>query len=258
MKKILFFLTIIAVSFSCNEKKQKLSNTDLSGDNLKGKVEQVTSTDYKVDSSGKVGEQDSCCVVKVNYDEKGYLTGYSSADKSGANVEKGDYSHYDNGTMKDVKMSKNGKPTSSVSIKIDNDGKYSGAEEFDSANKLQFYYTDLKQNDYGGLTGLKQYKPDSTLKSTMTNTFDNAINTGNESKDSSGKVVFSSSQKLDGNKNVIEETTKTVTKDSTINKVTKYKYDSMDGTGNWTERTQTDANGKPVKITKREITYYKG
>jgi hypothetical protein len=32
----------------------------------------------------------------------------------------------------------------------------------------------------------------------------------------------------------------------------------MDGTGNWTERTQTDENGKPVKITKREITYYKG
>lgn len=37
----------------------------------------------------------------------------------------------------------------------------------------------------------------------------------------------------------------------------KYKYDSFDDKGNWTQRTQSDENGKPEKITKREITYYK-
>jgi hypothetical protein len=50
---------------------------------------------------------------------------------------------------------------------------------------------------------------------------------------------------------------KTTTKDSTTNKITKYRYDSYDDKGNWTQRTETDENGKPVKIVKRTITYYK-
>ncbi|MEO7835270.1 MAG: hypothetical protein ABIR50_08115 [Ginsengibacter sp.] len=257
MKKILF-LAIVVISFSCSQKKQEApKNSDLNADNLKGPVEQTTSTDFKVDSSGKMSDQDSCCVVTVKYNEKGYISDYSSADKSGENVEKGVYSHYDNGAMKDIKMSKNGKQTNAISISVDKDGKYSGAQEFDSSNKLEYYYADMKENDFGGLAGLKQYKPDSTLKSSMTSTFDSALRTGGESMDSVGKVIYSSSQKLDDNKNVIEETSMTVTKDSTINKVTTYKYDGMDANGNWTEKTEIDANGKPVKITKREITYYK-
>lgn len=258
MKKVIFLLSVIAISFSCNEKKQEApKNSDWNADNLKGKVEQTTATDYKVDSTGKMGAQDSCCVETSKYDEKGYITNYSSADKSGANVDKQTFVHYDNGAMKEVKISKNGKQTGTISIKIDKDGKYSGAQEFDSANKLQYYYTDFKENDYGGLTGLKQYKTDSTVNSSMSATFDNAVRTGNESMDSSGKVVYSSKLKLGDNKNVIEAQNKTVTKDSTVNKVTKYKYDSMDSQGNWIERTEIDETGKPVKITKREISYFK-
>jgi hypothetical protein len=258
MKKIIFFLSVIAISFSCNEKKQETpKNSDLNADNLKGKVEQTTTTDYQVDSTGKMGAQDSCCVETMKYDEKGYITDYISSDKSGANVNKQTYAHYDNGAMKEVKISKNGKQTGIISIKIDKDGKYSGAQEFDSANKLQYYYTDFKENDYGGLTGLKQYKTDSTINSSMSSTFDNAVRTGNESMDSSGKVVYSNQLTLGDKKNVIEAQNKTFTKDSTINKVIKYKYDSMDQQGNWTQRTETDETGKPAKITKREISYYK-
>ncbi len=46
-------------------------------------------------------------------------------------------------------------------------------------------------------------------------------------------------------------------KDSTTTTTTKYKYDSFDDQGNWTQRTISDEKGKITKILKREITYFK-
>ena len=258
MKKISILSMAVLVAFSCNQKKQELpKNSDVLVDNLKGHVEQTTDTDYKVDSSGKIGEQDSCCIVTAKYDEKGYITGYNSDNKVGIKKEETTFSHYDNGAMKDIKNFKSGNLSSSISIQIDKDGKYSGAEEHDSLNKMKFYYTGFSQNDYGQLTDLKKYNADSTLSATMSNNFDKQIYTGGETKDSVGKITFSSTVKLDDKKNVIESDTKNVTKDSTTHKVTKYKYDSFDDKDNWTQRTEMNENSKPVKITKRTITYYK-
>ena len=258
MKKIIFLSAIIAFSFSCNEKKQELpKNSDLLTDNLKGKVEQTVTTDYKVDSTGKIGDQDSCCTVTTKYDEKGYVTEYTSSNKAGTDVEKETMTRYDNGAMKDIKNTKNGNQTFAVSVKVDKDGKYTIAEQFDSANKLKYYFTEITQNDYGQLTGMKKYNADSTFGGTMEDNFDKSTFTSGETKDSTGKVIQSSVSKYDDKNNIIESDVKNVVKDSTINKVTKYKYDSFDDQGNWTERTETDGNGKPLKMVKREITYYK-
>lgn len=258
MKKIIFLSAIIAISFSCNEKKKELpQNADVLADNLKGNVQQWTTTDYKVDSTGKIGEEDSCCVVTNKYDEKGYITENSSINKAGTDKEEGDFTHYDNGAVKSIKGSKNGNLSSTFSIQIDKDGKYSGVQEYDSMNKIKFYYNDISQNDYGQVTNFKQYKPDSTLHVTMSNTYDKQLFKSSETKDSSGKVINTDTYIRDDKNLVIEEATKNVTKDSTTNKITKYKYDSFDDQGNWTQRTQTDEKGKPVIITKREITYYK-
>ncbi len=248
----------IVIAFSCNQKKAEApKNADVLADNLKGKVEQTTETDFKTDSTAKIGERDSCCVATVKYDEKGYISEYTSDNKAGTKKEEESFTHYDNGAMKSLKNTKNNKPVSIISVQIDKDGNYSGAQESDSTEKMKFYYTDLKQNDYGQLTSFKQFKADSTLNSTMTSTYDKQIFKGNEMKDSVGKVTYSSSVKLDDKNNVTERDEKTVTKDSTTDKVTSYKYDSFDDKGNWTQRTEMDKNGKPVKITKREITYYK-
>ncbi len=258
MKKIIFLSLIIAFSFSCNQKKQEYAkNADVLSDNLNGNVQQTVATDYKADSTGKMGEQDSCCVVTTKYDEKGYITEFDNNDKSGANKEIETFTHYDNGAMKDLKNTKNGNPVSSITVLTDSVGNYTMAKEYDSANKLKFYYTDISQNEYGQLTGMKKYNADSSLSGSMVSNFNKSIFTGNEGKDSVGKVIFSSSVKLDDKNNVVERDSKNVMKDSTVNKVVKYKYDSSDGQGNWTQRTELDENGKPVKITKREITYYK-
>ncbi|MEP6927713.1 MAG: hypothetical protein ABI834_08755 [Ginsengibacter sp.] len=257
MKKISFLLMASVVLISCGEsKKEAPKNTDLPSDNLLGKVEKATETTYKADSAGKPGDQDSCCVVTTKYDEKGYASGYTSVNKAGTNTEEGVFSHNDNGSFIAQKTTKNGKPFSSVTVQNEN-GKISGAQEFDSTNKLSFYYTDVTVNDYERLTGFKQYKPDSTLKMSMTNTYDKQILKAQSIKDSVGKETYSSNLKLNDKNNVIESTTKEVTKDSTINKTTKYRYDSFDDTGNWTQKTEMDGNGKPVKIVKRTVTYYK-
>lgn len=258
MKKISFLAITILIACSCNQKKQEVSkNADVLADNLQGKVEQTTETDYKTDSTGKIGEQDSCCVVTVKYDEKGYITEYTSDDKAGTKKEKEVFTHYDNGAMKGLKNTKNDKLIATISIQTDKDGKYVGAQESDSIGKLSFYYNGFAETDYGQLTSLKKYHPDSTLASTMTSTYDKQLFKSNEVKDSVGKLTYSSAVKLDDKNNVIERAAKTVTKDSTTDKVTRYKYNSFDDKGNWTERTEMDESGKPVKITKREITYYK-
>ncbi len=258
MKKFSFVFITILIALSCNEKKEEaLKNIDTIADNLKGKVEQTIDTDYKVDSSGKMGEQDSCCVVTTGYDEKGYINGYGSDNKSGTERTKEEYSHYDNGAMKSVNSTKNGKQLSKIAIAIDKDGKYTTAESFDSTGKMDSYYTDIVSNDYGQLTSFKQYKLDSTLKMSMQSNYDSQFFMGNNVKDSIGKETYTTSLKRDGKNNITERKTMNAGKDSTTNKVVKYTYDSEDDKGNWTQRTELDENGKPVKITKRTITYYK-
>lgn len=257
MKKIIFFLAFITVLCSCNEKKKSLAqNSDLLVDNLNGNVQQTLSKDYQVDSSGKIGEQDSCCIVVSKYDEKGYISEYDNNDKATPDKSSEKFTHDENGLMNEIKSFKDGNLNSRISVKT-NEGKYLSAEEYDSANQLKNYYTDISENDYSQLTGMKKFNADSTFSGTMASSFNKQIFTGNEMKDSLGKVIYISTVKLDDKNNVIESATKNVTKDSTTNTVIKYKYDNYDDNGNWTQRTEMDENGKPKKITKREITYYK-
>lgn len=257
MKKFSFLAVASVIAFSCGESKQEtLKNTDWLADNLSGKVEQTTDSTYKTDSGGKTDELDSCCVVSTKYDEKGYSSGYTSVDKAGTDKEEGAFTHDDTGLFTGQKFTKNGKQTSSLTVQNDN-GKPSVARSFDSTNKMDFYYTDIITNDYNRLLGFKQYKADSTLKMSIAFTYDKQFYKGQTNKDSVGKETYSSAVKLDDKNNIIENTEKTVTKDSTINKTTKYRYDSFDDKGNWTQRTEMDEKGKPVKIAKRTITYYK-
>jgi len=259
MKQIILLSAIIIAAFSCNQKQTKeyAKNADVLADNLKGNVKQTVTTDYKVDSSGKIGEQDSCCVLTTKYDEKGYTTEYENDDKSGKNKEMTTVTHDENGNAKDIKNTKNGNQVSSITVMSDSAGKYLQAKEYDSANHLKFYYTDFSQNEYGQLTGMKRYHADSSLNETIASNYNNSILRGQEVKDSVGKVIYSSNSKFDDKNHVIEFESKNVNKDSTVNTFIKYKYSGFDGQDNWIERTEFDKNGKPVKITKREITYYK-
>ncbi len=250
------------IVFSCNEsKKETPKNTDWLADNLAGRVEQTTDSTYKTDSTGKVGELDSCCVVSTKYDDKGYSSGYTSVDKAGTDHEEGTFTHDETGLFTGQKFTKNGKQTSSLTVE-NKDGKPVVAKSFDSTNKMDFYYTDITVNDYGRLTGFKQFKPDSTLKSSMTFNYNNQFLKDQSAKDSVGKETSYYAQTFDDKNRVIESTYKEIKtdstkKDSTITTVTKYSYDTFDDKGNWTQRTEINEKGKSVKVVKRTITYYK-
>lgn len=265
MKKlsIVFFAALFAIS--CNEKKEGPSATnDLFLDNLKGAVQQTVETPYQTDSTGKIGMMDSCCISIGNYDSTGNFNKYVSKDSKGNIKFEQSISRYDNGLFKEITNSANGKQSGRITIQLDKEGKkYATAQAYDSSGKLISFYKDFTQNDYNQLTSMKQYKPDSTLKGLQETKYDKQMQTSESFKDSSGKETFSSSTKYDDKGNSIEVSRKTTMKDSTTKKdstttkVTKYRYDSYDEQGNWTQRTEMDEKGKPTKIVKREITFYK-
>ncbi len=255
-------MAVSVIVFSCSEsKKETPKNADWLADNLSGTVEQTTDSTYKTDSTGTVGELDSCCVVSTKYDEKGYSSGFTSIDKAGTNKEEGTFTHDENGLFTGQKFTKNGKKMSSLTVE-NKDGKPSVAKSFDSTDKMDFYYTDITVNDYDRLTGYKQYKADSTLKSSMAFNYNNRFLKDQTAKDSAGKETSSYTQTFDDKNHVVESTYKEIKtdstkKDSTITTVTKYRYDTFDDKGNWIQRTEMDKEGKPVKIAKRTIAYYK-
>lgn len=257
MKKIALLSMAIMIGLSCTQKKQELpKNADVFADNLNGRVEQIIETDFKTDSTGKIGEQDSCCVILIKYNDKGYITEYTTGNATGTEKNEEVFTHYDNGAMKTVNNTKNGKRVNSISIRLNNDGKFAGIEESDYANETNFYYSDISQNDYVQFTAFKKYSADSALVSAMTSVYDKQIFKSSEIKDSKGKVIYSSAVKLDDKNNVIKKATTSVSNDSTTHEIFRYQYDSFDDKGNWTARTEMDERNKPIKITKRQITYY--
>jgi hypothetical protein len=264
MKKISIVLVTAMILFSCNEKKETAkTTTDWLVDNLKGEVQKVVETPYKADSSGKMGDMDSCCIEIVEYDSAGNIAKLTSQDSKGTVNREEKFTKYDNGLFKEIVTTQKGKVTNRISIQLDKDGKYATAEEYDSTGKLSSFYKDIVLNDYNQITSMKQYNPDSTVKSSFETDYDKNIFKGQVNKDSSGKETSSSSAKVDEKGNQVEfsrtSTMKdsTTMKDSVTTKVTKNTYQSYDEQGNWTQRTTLDEAGKATKIVKREISYYK-
>lgn len=264
MKKISIVLIAALLTFSCNEKKETTKTiTDWSADNLKGEVKQIVESPYKADSTGKIGEMDSCCIDVIDYDSAGNIVKVISKDSKGNVSREQTFTKYPNGLFKEIVTTVKGKMANRVTVQIDSNGKYISAQEFDSTGKLSSFYKEITQNEYNQLTSMKQYNPDSTVKSSFETSYDKQIFTGQVNKDSSGKETSKSSAKVDDKGNQIEFTRTSIMKDaktkkdSTSTKTTKYRYDSYDEQGNWTQRTELDEKGKPTKIVKREITYYK-
>ena len=83
-KKLLIAGTALFL-FSCNEKPEKsvLQIPDLSQENLKGKIKQVETNTYTVDSTGKIGPMDTCCNYIEEFDDNGYTSKYITKDAKG-------------------------------------------------------------------------------------------------------------------------------------------------------------------------------
>jgi hypothetical protein len=260
MKKLFLVLSVSGLLAACNNEKKAAApkNTDLIQQNLKGKVQQFDEMSYAVDSTGKMGAKDSI-TNSQSFDEKGYQTKFGSKNAAGEVVNEGMATHYDNGQTKEFESKNKGKLAFKMVIELDSNGKYLRADNYDSSGKISSYYKDLSENEYGEVLKGTEYKPDNTMKSSFENNYDkDGHYIGSSGKDSTGKETFHSTVKLNDKGDAAEETTMTVTKDSTKNETVSYKYDSYDDQGNWTQRTTYNDKGKPTKIVKRTYSYYKG
>lgn len=259
MKRLILFLSTAGFFVACNNSAEVKSasyakNTDIVQQNLKGKVQEFQETSYTIDSAGK-NKMDS--LVNVNdFDEKGYQTKYQTKDSSGKVHTDQSLSRDADGNMTELTSTNNGKPDFKLVTEI-KDGKYTGAKTYDSTGKQDSYYTDLATNDNGVVYAGKQHFMDGRMKATFDFKYDGPIYVSGSATDSTGKVSYSGSVKVNDKGDPVSETSTTRQKDSTKTVNSTYQYDSYDSAGNWTQRTTYNDKGKPTKIVKRTFTYYK-
>ena len=257
MKKISIIATSLIFLFACNsadKDAKKTKYSDLISDGLKGEVASVEEAPYKVDSTGKPGEMDSCCTDKWQYDENGNYIGSTSKDSKGTLKSESVAQRYPDGLWKGEKTTRDGKSTG-IETKVDDKGIWVSASSWDSTGKMDNYYTGITQNEFGQVMSWKQYDKDSVFRQEWASKYDKNLQTSYTMKDSTGKLKSSGEFKYNDKGEQTEASNTTVTKDSTTTKVTKYTYDTHDDQGNWTQRTTWDDKGKATKVNKRSYSY---
>ena len=262
MKRIVIIMAGLFLFAACNNANDKSAETkvkysDLANDKLKGNIETTEDTPYQVDSSGKAGAMDSCCIDVTQYDENGNSVKYTSKDSKGTVKNESVFTRHESGLWTGATDTKAGKPSGSMKVTVDDKGQYTVAQTTDSTGKADIYYTGITQNEYGQVLSWKQYDKDSVFRQEGASKYDKSLFLGFTSKDSVGKVKSTSAVKYNDKGEQTESSNTTITKDSTTTKVTKYTYDAHDDMGNWTQRTEYDDKGKATKITKRVYTYRK-
>jgi hypothetical protein len=261
MRKISIIVVGLFILVACNNEEKvagsKVKYVDRSIEGLKGDVSAVEETPYKTDSTGKIGDMDSCCIEWWEYDENGNYIRSTSKDSKGTLKEETVAERYDDGLWKSQKTTKGGKTASRFETQVDDKGQYAGGQFFDSTGNLEFYYTGLTQNEFGQVMSWKQHDKDSVFRQEGEGKFDKNLQAGFTMKDSTGKVKSTTTYKYNDKSEQTEVSNTTITKDSTTTKVTKYTYENHDEQGNWTQRTTWDDKGKATKITKRAYTYEK-
>jgi hypothetical protein len=259
MKKFFIFMTgLFLLACNSSEKAEsKVKYSSLISQNLKGDISSVEETPYKTDSLGKMGEMDSCCISVTEYDENGNDTKSVSKDSKGNPSSESVITHHPNGLFKSVANTAKGKSTGGFETKIDDNGHTIWAGEIDSNGKGGVYYTNITENEEGEVTGWKQFDKDSVFRQTGEATYDKHLFLSSTTKDSVGKAKNSSTAKYNDKGEQTEYSYIDMTKDTVKTTVTKYKYESHDDMGNWTQRTTWDDKGKATAIVKRTYTYKK-
>ena len=240
-----------------NEAENKVTFRDVDSENLKGDVSSVEESPYKTDSTGKIGEMDSCCVSITDYDENGNGVHQVSKDSKGTISTESVLTRHPNGLFKSIRNTAKGKSTGGFDVKIDDKGTITWAGEIDSNGKGGMYYTNIMQNEVGEVIGWKQYDKDSVFRGEGVAEYDKHLQLSFTFKDSVGVVKNSSSSKYNEKGEQTERSNTNVGKDSTTTTVTKYTYETHDEMGNWTQRTTWNDKGKATGISKRTISYRK-
>ena len=125
---------------ACNNGKDKeadktVTHSDLVAENLKGDISAMEESPYKTDSTGKIGDMDSCCITVTEYDENGNSTKSVRKDSKGTVSSESVTTRHANGLFKSISNTAKGKSTGGFDTKIDDKGNYTWAGEIDSNGK---------------------------------------------------------------------------------------------------------------------------
>jgi hypothetical protein len=251
MKRILFLSTVI-LCLSCKNKIKRKSN-DLVQQNLSGRVQHLEETTFDLDSAGN---NKIISVRIIDFDEDGYATKYIDRDATGKIVMNETAIHYSNGAIKEFLNAVDGKQVSKMSIDIDKEGNYSAVRTYDSADRQESYYSDIRENDYGIIYAAKQHFMNGNLESGFDLKYDKANIVGGTYTDSLGKVSYSFTSKLNDRGDAIDKVSTTFNDNSPQKEIITYKYDSYDAAGNWLQQTTYNDKGKPIQIVKRKFNFY--
>ncbi len=256
-KDILLFVTTLFI-VGCNEKKSSSSNNDLFFDNLKSNVERVKEVSFTVDSGGKIGSADSCCISLLEYDSNGYRTADLNQDADGKVMNGQLYTkRYRDGKVKEIQFIVNGKVVSTLLGSLNKSGNYGNSRVYNSAGKLVSIYTDIKVNQYGKIILMKSFNTDGVLQQTIVNNYNRQIWIGGFIKDSSGKEISSTSIILNEDMNPSKIVQSQVISSAPSVTITRYIYDRFDEYGNWIQRREVDEKGNVIKFLKRQIHFTK-
>jgi hypothetical protein len=252
MNLLLKFICISCLLVSCSRKQSIKYLTDLEQANIKGRVAKLVTETYKVDSLGQVGELESVSIEIFN------KLGYTSTDTAQDFIEKSEVVNFlvynKNGSLSSMSTFENGKKQSIMLLNYD-DGKCIVMEIYDSNDKLESYYSNIQQNDFGLLSSLNNYDTNGKLTMSYANDYDSIYQIRATAKDSIGMLTSEVKIQLTEKKyqeNMLEVTYFT---DSTIKNYLSYKYESWDTMGNWIRQTVFNDKGKVIKFVNRIFSY---
>jgi len=252
MKKLLLCILVSASLTACTN-KQTPNNTSLIQQNLKGKVQTISEITINFDSTGN--EKSDSTIKISDFNSDGYITTITSKDSSGSITEIQTIALNTNGTVSEVKKSKDGKQISRFKTELDKDGNYTGGKSYDSANNQDGYVTDFKTNEYGILYSGKEHLMNGKIKNSWDAKFEGPNFIGYNATDSVGRNS-NGTVKLNEKGDAINEIYNYYENDKAVTKNYNHTYDSYDNKGNWTQRS-TFEQDKKTTIVKRVFTYYK-
>jgi hypothetical protein len=256
MRKPIIQVVLLSL-FACNnEPNQKVTTnvqkSDFGFDNIIGKVETIESKTVNFDNTG-ITKGDSTQSIGA-YDKAGNIV--KETTKEGSDITTvNEITYYPNGFLKEEKTTVNGTVQVRVTIDTVVEGQSTGAKIWDSSGK-QVAYCDVTNNEYGQVTQGRTFFMNGKLQFAWESKFDGSHYIGGSRTDSTGKVVFQTTQKLNDKNDPAEEQYTEVEKGVMTTTSLTYKYDNYDGEGNWTKKS-TYKNGKLKRIVNRSITYYK-
>lgn len=252
-----------ALLFGCNESVKETEtvtiakNSDWATSHLKGMVQTLEETVYTPDSTGAIGEMDSCCIEVKVFNDKGYVIEISEKDNMGTLTSETLFERIEGARFKSATTTKNGIQVWHRATTHDADGKILYVTDSDSTGQVTRFYSDITENEIDQPLSGKTYLSDSTFLGTWSFKYIDGMRTGNSWIDSTGTELSNRTGELNEKGLLAKMTRVQSVEDSTLTTVETYTYESFDEAGNWTQGTKYNEEGKAVEVKKRTYTYFK-